>query len=146
MQAILARSLWAAAIALAALGVWKLMGSILLARARRITGIVDFVRGKPAILVFGSPHCAPCVHSQKPAARKLELELGGAIQLIEVDVTEKPALAERYGVLSLPTVFIFDRTGAARRVNHGVVSKDELRRQIDPYLVCTPGSSPAGAP
>ncbi len=145
MGTILLRTLWAAAIALAAFGAWKLMGTILLARARRITGIVDFVRGKPAVLVFGSPHCAPCVHAQKPAARKLELELGGAIQLIEVDVTEKPLLAQRYGVLSLPTVFIFDKTGAARRVNHGVVSADELRRQIAPYLACTPGSSLAGA-
>jgi thioredoxin 1 len=121
-------------------GAWKLTGMAVLARARRASetgaGILEgFIRGRPGLLVFGSPHCAPCVHAQKPAAHRLEKDFEGAIQLIEIDITQKPGLAERYGVVSLPTVFIFDSAGAPRRVNHGLVSYDELRRQISPFLV-----------
>lgn len=123
----------------ASLGAWKLLGRAVLARARRASedgrGVPDgFALGRPALLVFGSPHCAPCVHAQKPAAHRLERELDGAIQVIDVDVTERPGIAERYGVVSLPTVFILDAKGAPRRVNHGLVSAEELRKQISPFL------------
>jgi thioredoxin 1 len=133
------RAVIAIVVAGACLGVWKLLGLAVLRRAGR-TGsggpesLRGFVSGKPGFLIFGSPHCAPCVHAQKPAAKKLLGELGEAIQLIEVDVTEEPSLAERYGVVSLPTVFLLDGSGKPRHVNHGFVSADEMRRQIAPYL------------
>jgi thiol-disulfide isomerase/thioredoxin len=127
-------------LAAAGFGAWKLLGLAALVRARRageeIAGApAGFVRGRPGLLVFGSPRCAPCVHAQRPAVRRLEKELEGAIQLIEVDVTEDPLAAQRYGVVSLPTVFVFDSRGKPRRVNHGLVPLDELRRQISPFLV-----------
>ncbi len=134
-----ARAILAMVVGVASFAAWKLLGRFVLARARRASdgsrGVPEgFVLGRPALLVFGSPHCAPCVHAQKPAAHRLERELEGAIQVIEIDVTEKPGMAERYGVVSLPTVFIFDAAGAPRRVNHGLVSAEELRRQISPFL------------
>ena len=136
---IAARAIIAIVVAGVCYGAWKLLGLAVLLRAGRAgnrgaESLKGFVSGKPGFLIFGSPHCAPCVHAQKPAAKKLESELGAAIQLIEVDVTEEPSLAERYGVVSLPTVFLFDASGKPRRVNHGCVSADELRRQIAPYL------------
>jgi thioredoxin-like negative regulator of GroEL len=126
-------------LALCGFGAWRLIGLLVLHQARRAAvgmaaALDGFVRGKPGLLVFGSPRCAPCVHAQRPAARRLEAELLGAIQLLEVDVTERPELAERFGVVSLPTVFIVDAEGEPRRVNHGLVSTDELRRQISPFL------------
>jgi thioredoxin 1 len=139
LSSIAARTALAIVVAAAGLGAWKLLGFAVLRRAGRAgsggpESLKGFVSGKPGFLIFGSPHCAPCVHAQKPAAKKLFSELGGAIQLIEVDVTEEPSLAERYGVVSLPTVFLFDGSGKPRRVNHGFVSADEMRRQIAPYL------------
>jgi thioredoxin 1 len=93
-----------------------------------------FVPGRPGILSFGSPDCRSCVYAQKPALRKLSGELGQAVQILEFDVTQRPELARRYGVLSLPTLFIVDAEGNARRVNHGFVASTELRRQLLPYL------------
>jgi thioredoxin 1 len=139
LTSIAERSVIAILVAGACFGAWKLLGLAVLLRARRAGSggaeiLEGFVRGKPGFLIFGSPHCAPCVHAQKPAAKKVLGELGEAIQLIEVDVTQEPALAERYGVVSLPTVFLFDGSGKPRHVNHGFVSADEMRRQISPYL------------
>jgi thiol-disulfide isomerase/thioredoxin len=136
---IAARALIAIIVAGACYGAWKILGLLVLSRAGRQGGgesglPAGYVSGKPGFLIFGSPHCAPCIHAQKPAASKLVKELGEAIQLLEVDVTREPALAERYGVVSLPTVFLFDASGRPRHVNHGFVSAEELRRQIGPYL------------
>lgn len=139
LTGMVARTILALIVGVASFAAWKLLGRAVLARARRASdggsGAPEgFVLGRPGLLVFGSPHCAPCVHAQKPAAHRLERELDGAIQVIEIDVTEEPGIAERYGVVSLPTVFVVDASGAPRRVNHGLVSAEELRRQISPFL------------
>jgi len=136
---IVSRAVLAIVVAAACLGAWELLGLAVIARARRAgggeAGIPEgFVRGKPGFLIFGSPRCAPFMQAQKPAANKVARELDGAIQLLEVNVTEEPALAERYGIVSLPTVFVLDAKGRPRKVNHGLVSADEMRRQIAPYL------------
>jgi hypothetical protein len=93
-----------------------------------------FVPGKPGVLSFGSPDCRSCVYAQKPALRKLSGELGESVQILEFDVTQRPELAKRYGILSIPTLLIVDADGAARRMNHGFVASAELRKQLSPYL------------
>jgi len=119
--------------------IWRIVNGLSLRAASAAGSESDalpegFVPGKPGILSFGSPDCRSCVYAQKPALRKLSGELGGAVQIIEFDVTQRPELAKRYGVLSLPTLFIVDAEGAARRVNHGFVASAELRKQLSPYL------------
>jgi len=140
LAGIVARTGLALLLAALCIGVWKLVGLAVMTRARRALGEgggvpEGFVRGRPGLLVFGSPNCAPCVHAQKPAANRLEKDFEGAIQVIEIDVTQRPGIADLYGVVSLPTVFVFDSAGSPRRVNHGLVSYDELRRQISPFLL-----------
>lgn len=119
---------------------WKLVGHYVLGRARagssgRAELPAGFVPGLPGLLVFGSPDCHTCTSAQKPAVRSLSARLGEAIQILDVDVTINPELAERYGVLSLPTIFVLDRTGSPRKVNHGFVASNELQRQLAPYLI-----------
>ena len=134
-----ARAILAMVVGVASFAAWKLLGRFVLAQGaagerwqpRCARGLRPGQACAPRLRLA---HCAPCVHAQKPAAHRLERELEGAIQFIEIDVTEKPGMAERYGVVSLPTVFIFDAAGAPRRVNHGLVSAEELRRQISPFL------------
>ena len=53
-----------------------------------------------------------------------------AVQVIEVDASSHPDVANYWGVLSVPTTFIIDSHGEARRVNHGVTSADKLQAQI----------------
>lgn len=132
----------AATLVIAGLGwtVWNLAARRILRKARLAvpgSGIhpAGFVPGLPGLLVFGSPGCRTCAGAQKPAVRSLADRLGKAIQILEVDVTTQPELAERYGVLSLPTIFVLDRTGSPQRVNHGFVPSGELHRQLEPYLI-----------
>lgn len=87
--------------------------------------------GIPAILYFTTPSCAPCRTLQRPALDQLKMALGAdRIQVLQIDATEQPDLADRWGVFSAPTTFILDGSLTPRLVNRGVASFETLKNQI----------------
>ena len=86
--------------------------------------------GIATIVYFTTPTCIPCKTQQMPALTRLQQELGEAVQIVQVDATEDPDAAQRWGVLSVPTTFVLDATGTTRAVNHGVAEADKLRQQL----------------
>lgn len=86
--------------------------------------------GRPAIVYFTTPGCVPCRTQQQPALVQIAEDLGHDVQIIQVDATEHPESADRWGVLSAPTTFVIDATGKTRSVNHGVATADRLRQQL----------------
>ncbi len=90
----------------------------------------DLKPGVPSIVYFTTPTCIPCRTQQRPALVRLQTELGSSIQIIEIDATESPDVANRWGVFSAPTTFILDQEGQPAAVNHGVADTNKLKRQI----------------
>ena len=132
LSEILVRSLWEFLIAGAGIGVYWVTNQVILARARgKRLGLESIRPGVPAILYFTTPTCAPCKTLQRPALARLKDRLGDGLQVIEVDASARPDLADYWGVLSVPTTFIIDRRGRPRRVNHGVASTEKLFKQIE---------------
>jgi thiol-disulfide isomerase/thioredoxin len=87
--------------------------------------------GIPGVIYFWSEACAPCITMQKPALEQLAGDLGASgVQIITVNAVNEPEIANRWGVLALPTTFIVDGLQRPRRVNHGVVRYDQLKQQI----------------
>jgi thiol-disulfide isomerase/thioredoxin len=86
--------------------------------------------GVATIVYFTTPTCIPCKTQQMPALNRLQQELGEAVQIVQVDATEDPDAAQRWGVLSVPTTFVLDAMGTTRAVNHGVAETDKLRQQL----------------
>ncbi len=86
--------------------------------------------GRPVILYFTTPDCAPCRTIQRPALQRVKSEWGDHLQVIEVDATRRADLAKRWGVLSVPTTFLLDVNGKPRFVNHGVTRADTLIEQL----------------
>ncbi len=84
----------------------------------------------PSIVYFTTPTCVPCRTQQRPALARLQTELSSNIQIIEIDATEAPDVADRWGVFSAPTTFVLDRGGQPAVVNHGVADTNKLKRQI----------------
>lgn len=113
---------------------WLTMRMITLIRLRRGRPEALEARGwrpgRPAVLYFTAPGCAPCQTIQEPALATLRERWGQRLQIHTIDATEEPHLADSWGVLSVPTTFLIDSRGRPRRVNNGPVGADKLHRQL----------------
>jgi thioredoxin 1 len=67
--------------------------------------VLDF-KGK-VLVDFWATWCGPC-QMLAPVIEDISTELGDKVKVVKVDVDSEPALASEYGVVSIPTVIIFD--------------------------------------
>lgn len=130
MDGLLLRLAAAAALSLLGLGAWVLLRRAALKQAARAAeGIAGLGERKAALLYFNSPLCAVCRAAQGPAVRRFQEAAGETVQVLEIDVTERPDLAERWGILSLPTTVILDREHRPLAINPGLATAETLLRQ-----------------
>lgn len=109
----------------------RLQTGLIARRGKRDELLSILQPGIPGVIYFWSEACAPCKLVQKPALERLGTELGASgVQIIAVNAQERPEIANRWGVLGLPTTFIVDGLRRPRRVNHGVVRYEQLKQQI----------------
>jgi len=112
------------------LGYW-LINQRLLVRARNnIFTLFSKLPNKPVIVYFTTPDCAPCKTLQRPALNQVSRLLGERLEVVEIDATERPDLAKKWGVMSVPTTFLLDARGEARYVNNGVARAEKLMEQL----------------
>lgn len=129
---LLIRLTWTAAILAAGVGLYLLINRLILARSPRHNASRAGIQpGKPAILYFTTPDCAPCKTVQRPALQRLHNRLGDGLQIVEINAADQPDLARAWHVLSVPTTFIIDAEGQPRHVNHGVAGAEKLLQQIN---------------
>lgn len=113
------------------LGIYWLFNQRLLSRARENVNSLPFpLPQKPTIVYFTTPDCAPCKTVQRPALSKLLTLTDGGVEVIEIDATQQPDLAQKWGVMSVPTTFLLDAHGEARYVNNGVTRVEKLMEQL----------------
>jgi thiol-disulfide isomerase/thioredoxin len=113
------------------LGVYWLVNQHLLARARNhANALPEPLQNKPTIVYFTTPDCAPCKTVQRPALQRLTDLLGERLHVIEIDATQHPEVAQKWGVMSVPTTFLLDEKGAAKYVNNGVTRLEKLLEQV----------------
>jgi thiol-disulfide isomerase/thioredoxin len=117
-------------------GFYFLLNRIILLRARLLNTAParwpSFFpeKGKPVILYFTTPNCAPCRTIQRPALDRIQVQHSGALEVVEIDASTQTELASRWGVMSVPTTFILDQDGKPRHVNHGVATAEKLASQL----------------
>ena len=79
----------------------------------------------PVLIDFWAAWCGPC-KTIGPRVDELAVEVGDKAKICKVNVDEEMALAQKFGIMSIPTLVIFKDGEEANRVV-GVRSKDELR-------------------
>jgi thioredoxin 1 len=92
----------------------------------------DVLQAAKAVVVdFWAPWCGPC-KAIEPALD----ELAGTtdkVEFVKLDIDENPRTANTYGVLSLPTVMLFEG-GELRATVYGARPKKHFEKTFSAYL------------
>jgi thioredoxin 1 len=86
--------------------------------------------GKPTLLVFTGEYCAVCKFQQAPVIERLMTGLGNAVAVNQVDVSDRPDLAGKYKVLTLPTTVVLNPAGQVAHINYGLADQSQLESQL----------------
>ena len=86
----------------------------------------------PVVVDFWAPWCRPCL-MVSPVLEELAKEYGDKITFVKVNVDQSPIIASRYGIMSIPSMFIF-KDGKPVSNMVGFKPKPELKQNLDAIL------------
>jgi thioredoxin-like negative regulator of GroEL len=95
--------------------------------------------GRPSLIVFSTPSCTACRTAQHPAVEAVEARFGGALRVLKVDLSRRPAVGHAFKVLTAPTTVVLAGDGQVGSFNHGFAPADQLAAQVS--AVAVPASS-----
>jgi thioredoxin 1 len=83
---------------------------------------------QPVIVDFWAEWCGPC-HAVAPVLEKIAEERSTELRVVKVNIDEEPALAQRYGVMSIPTIVLF-KSGEPHAAAIGAQPKSMLEKNL----------------
>ena len=85
----------------------------------------------PVLIDFFAQWCGPC-RMMGPVVEKLAEEYEGRIKVGKIDVDEEPELAMRFGVQSIPSLFILKDGKIVDAIN-GFIPKERLDMRLQAF-------------
>ena len=88
----------------------------------------DFVKEDTVVVYFWAEWCGPC-KVMAPIFEEVAGELKGRAKLSKVDIDANSDLAQRFQVMSIPTMIFFRDGEQVDRIS-GALPKDELIKKV----------------
>jgi len=86
---------------------------------------------KPILLDFTASWCSTCQVLDRIIKGEIRPQYEDKIKFVEIDVNEDTSTAEKYDVLSVPTLILCQADGSELWRKVGLVNKDEIKRDLD---------------
>jgi thioredoxin 1 len=86
----------------------------------------------PLIVDFWAEWCGPC-RMVAPVLEQIAIENAGKIRLAKLNVDDAPAVAQRFNIMSIPTLMVF-QDGVAKKRIVGAKGKGQLLEDLAEFL------------
>jgi thioredoxin 1 len=83
----------------------------------------------PVVVDFWAEWCGPC-RNIAPLLEDISGSLGDKVKIVKLNVTESPRTAQKYGIMSIPTLMIFKNGELADRQVGPAPNKAKLQQWI----------------
>ena len=87
---------------------------------------------KPVIVDFWAEWCGPC-RMVGPVVDQIGEEYGDKVKVLKLDVENNPATAMKYGITSIPAIYVF-KDGEVAKQTVGARPKAALEQEFAEFL------------